>query len=175
MRLSERVKWIDRSLPQQPEDRQGTLGELLRMIVARQPSGRLPPLLVLQDLLRRGHIGAGMTPGFAWESTVVRVDEEAYWELSEAIPSEHHAADCDAATVEEWDAWCSMVDFNVPYRRHLEFLNRLRALEQAREASDRLDLEAEYVRVASQYSSFLTESLEASERWRRQNESDRQR
>lgn len=126
MKLEDPIRWTRWTATGQMRE-SGTLRVLLLQVLQRQPGRILPPLPVFNELLRKKHVGGGMSGGAKWTQKI-----ELSPELYEAFRSELsavHRLESQASTMDEWTAHVFEHCFGVDRTEHLQELQRLSEVE----------------------------------------------
>jgi hypothetical protein len=118
--------------------REGTLSDFLETVPTVLQFGVIPPLHVLNDLLQRGSIDAGMSGACRWEPLVV--DSTDWSKLRAALETkagqyEYIEPPSWVQTYDEWQVWLLELRHGVPAEEHRSLLEQdaalARQLEQA--------------------------------------------
>jgi hypothetical protein len=118
--------------------REGTLSDFLETVPTVLQFGVIPPLHVLNDLLQRGSIDAGMSGACRWEP--LGVDSTDWSELRTALetgPGQYEYIEplVWVQTYDDWQVWLLELRHGVPAEEHRSLLEQdavlARQLEQA--------------------------------------------
>src|SRR5687767_2497482 len=118
--------------------REGTLSDFLETVPTVLQFGVIPPLHVLNDLLQRGGIDAGMSGACRWEP--LDVDSPDWSELRAALETgagqyEYIEPPVWVLTYDDWQVWLLELRHGVPAEAHRSLLEHdaalARQLEQA--------------------------------------------
>ena len=118
--------------------REGTLSDFLETVPTVLQFGVIPPLHVLNDLLQRGSIDAGMSGACRWEPLVV--DSTDWSKLRAALETkagqyEYIEPPSWVPTYDDWQVWLLELRHGVPAEEHRSLLEQdaalARQLEQA--------------------------------------------
>ncbi|MGI9180549.1 MAG: hypothetical protein ACR2H9_08630 [Longimicrobiaceae bacterium] len=153
------------------QQREGTLVSLLESIPYLLISGLIPPRSVLDEILRRGEVNAGMSGGCRWEP--FELSEEEWQELVrefEAIPSRGYQLVSSPAwirTAGDWQLRVMEYRYGVPAAAHRRLSERVDRLEEERrravERKDEdlaLSLHLDAAEAGEALARFLTEHLQ---------------
>lgn len=121
---------------------EGTLTNLIESIPTVLQFGVIPPLHVLNDVLQRGSIDAGMSGSCRWEP--LEVDATDWSELRTALETgdryEYVEPPSWVLSFEDWQVWLLELRHGVPAEEHRLLLEQdtvlARALEQAEADGD---------------------------------------
>ena len=143
----------------------GTLADLLQHMPYLLVLGVIPPLEVVNDLLRRGINDAGMSGGVRWEPFEV---DAAEWAEARAALEDGGAGyrlvqpPPWVADYEDWHSWLFEHLYGLPADEHRRLMRAdaelARAIEQAVADDDKtavLDLHMKRVRVGEELSTLL--------------------
>jgi hypothetical protein len=117
--------------------REGTLADFLESVPTVLQFGVIPPLHVLNNLLQRGSIDAGMSGACRWEPLLV--DTTNWSELRAALETgdryEYVEPPSWVQTYDDWQVWLLELRHGVPAEEHRSLLEHdaalARQLEQA--------------------------------------------
>jgi hypothetical protein len=141
----------------------GTPVDLLRHIPYLLAMQLLPPLVVVNDLLSRGEVDAGMSGGARW--TPFSLDEEEWREIADILKAEDRVVDEAvpewAQSMADWPIWVMERRFGVPADEHRRLSDRAEVLrvqrDAAREDQERyLELHVAFVRAEEELGEFIT-------------------
>lgn len=116
--------------------REGTLVSLLESIPYLLTSGLIPPRSVLNEILRRGEVNAGMSGGCRWAP--FELSQEDWQDLVrefEAIPAPGYRFVSPPAWVRsagDWQLWVMEYRYGVPAAEHRRLSERVDRLEEER-------------------------------------------
>jgi hypothetical protein len=148
---------------------EGTVADLLEYIPYLLAMRIIPPLEVVNDVLRRGHSDAGMSGGCRWEP--FKVDSHEWEELREALearatPHRYVAPPEWVSSFADWHAWLFEHLYGVPASEHRRLQEQDVELGQeiARALADNdqdrvVKLHAQRNRVNEELSSLFTKHL----------------
>jgi hypothetical protein len=150
----------------------GTVADLLESIPYLLALGVIPPLLVVNDLLRRGISDAGMSGGCRWEAFEVSLQEwtEARDTLEAASKSYRYVEPPQSVTsFEHWHAWLYEFLYSVPADEHRRLTEQDadlgRAIENAISTGDEagaVELHLKRIQVNEELSALLMKHLRRS-------------
>jgi hypothetical protein len=117
-------------------EKQGTVADLLDAIPYFLSAQLIPPLLVVNDLLRKGIRDAGMSGGCMWEPFEITQSEWA--DLANNLKALTSGKECRfveppewVKTIDDWNAWIMIFKYGYPEEfRDIE--KECRDLERAR-------------------------------------------
>jgi hypothetical protein len=148
---------------------EGTVVDLLERTPYLLAFGVVPPLHVLNDLLRRGKRDAGMSGGCRWEPFEIDDDE---WAAARATleaaarPCRYVPPPSWVTTIGDWEIWLFEHVYGVPADEHRRLVTRdaelQRTIAEAQDADDSTrvaELTHERTRVNDQFGQLLLEYL----------------
>jgi hypothetical protein len=135
--------------------KRGTLADLLASVPYLLSARLIPPLRVVNDVLRKGVRDAGMSGGSAWEPFEITQPE---WEdlagALKALPSRRKCSFVEppewVTTFDDWSTWIMIFKYGYPENfRHLaqESRERQRAYQEALKAGNADRAEALHLRA----------------------------
>lgn len=145
------------------ERENGTPVELLREIPYLLVMRLLPPLAVVNDLLSRGEMDAGMSGGARW--TPFALSPEEWREIAQVLKDEDGVEDAPVAewvqTMDDWPIWVMERRLGIPAAEHRRLARRSEALRKERDAArddeDRyLELHVAFIQAESELAEFLS-------------------
>ena len=100
------------------------------------PARIIPPLLVVNEVLRTGLVDAGMSGGCEWKP--FQIEKNEYEELVKALKKERFKAIIPPAWVEterDWHSWCDEMVWGIPALEYSCLSDEIHKLEQERVAA----------------------------------------
>jgi hypothetical protein len=150
------------------ERQSGTPVDLLRAIPYLLAMGLLPPLPVVNDILARGEMDAGMSGGARWEPFALGPDEWA--DVKQALEDDgvqSPAVPDWVQTMGDWPIWVMERRFGVPADQHRQLADRAEKLRSEREAarddeSRYLELHVAASRAEEELAQFVSQYIRTS-------------
>ena len=111
----------------------------------------IPPMRVVNEVLKKGVLDAGMSGGCRW--TPVQLSESEYAELVVEMEEKRfkNISPPDwVATAADWHSWCCELVWGIPALENRNLSDEISALERKREAAEKRSDEPEAVRILIQ-------------------------
>ena len=148
------------------EKRSGGLAELLDEVPGLLDNRIVPPLRVVNDVLRRGGVDAGMSGACAWEP--FQIDEPAWRDLVERLTARSDRCEfveppASVTTLEEWHAWVMVFKHGLPEsfreldRRHTDLERAYRDARDSGNEKRAMELYEQLHEVAGKLSDLMME------------------
>jgi len=143
-------------------DVSGSLVDLVVEIAKQQPDERMPPYLVVRDMLLRTLIPGARGGGLNW-GKAIDLPEDTYIKALSLVSSEKLVPNCNSETYEEWVAWCLTQDLDVDYNKNLYFLKKIRDIKIEMDKGI-LSRQKEYLDLSDAHLKFLASEVERNRR-----------
>jgi hypothetical protein len=141
----------------------GSVARLLRHIPYLLLRGFIPPLAVLNEVLRSGRVDAGMSGAVAWKRFELTEDEfrDVVDELAEGSGDgrtyRHEPAPDWVLTRDDWSVWLSHRTDGIPVEENLRLHRAMKAARDLVKAAERSDDEEERIRRLVELNSLCME------------------
>jgi hypothetical protein len=151
------------------ERHSGTPVDLLRHIPYLLAMQLLPPLVVVNDILSRGEVDAGMSGGARWNA--FSLNDQGWREIADVLKTEdgvvEEAVPEWVQTMSDWSIWVMERRFGVPADEHRRLSDRAEALRRERDAAREdqeryLELHVAFARAGDELAEFVSRYIRTS-------------
>lgn len=154
-------------------EERGSVALLLTKIPYFLSGGHIPPLTLVNEVLRSGRVNAGMSGAIEWPSFEISVSEfeDVVEELTTGVAGksfQFHEIPTWIESQDEWDAWLSFRLENIPFEENLRLLRKISERQKKVVAADTLKDEDERQKclvelqlACLEWTDFLNASREA--------------
>lgn len=152
------------------QEQAGALPQLLRAIPYFMTGQLIPPLAVVNDVLRQGQADAGMSGAVQWQP--FQIDAQEHRQLVERLIQEGMLYEEPPAWVDTrqaWSIWFAYKAYHIPCEEHQRLWQLRSTLREQMEAARKAEDWARFAQLADQDLELGREEMAFLERHRRPN------